>query len=473
MLFDSKEVRSELMRIFLVDKIEYIQDKKRNMLITEEKEGICQYEEIQDEEPKNKWNIFNLRDQKIFNTEIIINSNYFHKKASNSYFKTLFGNISTNVIYINKNKKEGNEEFKKQQQLNVNPNTNVMKMTHYFLFNKMTINSMGTYIALFTDNINEYIVLIINLKTFKQFGFRSIQEIVSFSWHPIEPCCFSYSTYNQTKHYSFSQENETVLPEIVVIDHPNTSSSIGIVKWFTAPNGQLSLLLTTSNIELYDITYKKQYEKGFAYKSFINACFAPNSSFFITYTLNEIFIFNPMTLDFKSYSSFPGIIKEVLITESSNYIYALISKNECNDILLYTIYNLSEDNYNIALYQSYNNTHLAYIHSTYKMHYNVYQLLNKIQQLERAELSSDNKRLGLLYKSDMGERYLCLFDIAIGNSVHQFNIKPLIIIQSFKGYSIKDFNMSYDYSLNANAIYFNWADRYISKAIINAPHQSK
>lgn len=464
MFFDSKEIRSELMRIFSVEQLKYSQDLRRDILIVEEIGGNCNYEEIKEEDVKNKFNIFNLRDQQIFSTEIIRRgTNYIHQKESESFFTILYVKFLSQASRDHLNQKEGNDQYK-----NSHLSNNVMKMSHYFLFNKMTINSIGTYMALVTENLNDNMILIINLKTFRQFSMRSMKEIASFTWHPIEPCCFSYSTDSQTKHYLFSQDNETSFEEVAVIDHSTPSPT---AKWVTAPNGQLSLLVTSSHIELYDITYKKLYVKTFAFKLFIDAHFASNSSFFIIYSQEEIFFFNTMTLDFKSYSDFPGIIKEILITENSNYIYVLISKG--NDILLYTIYNLSEDNYNISLYQSYNNTHLAYTQSKYKMHYNVYQLLVKIQQLERAELSSDNRRLALLYKSDMGERYLCLYDIANGNSVHQFSILPLILFQSFKGYSIKDFAMSYDYALHVNSIYLNWTDRFISKAMINVLQQLK
>ena len=46
------------------------------------------------------------------------------------------------------------------------------------------------------------------------------------------------------------------------------------------------------------------------------------------------------------------------------------------ELLMYILYNEREDHYNVKSLMSYNNTYLSYVHSKFKMYYNVFSIVD-------------------------------------------------------------------------------------------------
>lgn len=196
---------------------------------------------------------------------------------------------------------------------------------------------------------------------------------------------------------------------------------------------------------------------------------SPDSSFIIlTTSSSELYIINTFTYDFKSYSEFPGEINHIEISNNSNYIFVFVKTN--TEILMYILYNEREDHYNVKPLMSYNNTYLSYVHSKFKMYYNVYSIVD-INPNEAVEIkmSLSNTRLLVTYHNAItNKRTFTLYELNYGEGLHQFRIKVMNNVEGMEGNEINNFAMGYDVEKKRDVVICNWNDQYLHRFYIGS-----
>ena len=390
-------------------------------------------------EKKTKLNIISQK----FNTFSLFSGFY---NLLNKMPNFLFGNSNVDMN-INSKIISGNQSGSKS--------SNVISYT------TIAINSMGNLAALVNDE-NEIIMINLALVPFEsQKIITNIQNelINSFSFHPLYTSQFIFTTLSTVYIYKYKEKNVEINYEKII-----NSPSILINAVFS-PNGKYLALLSHNSFQLLDgVTYEKIFSKKFFLKKFKNLIFSQNSMFFVLFTSNEIMIMNTFTLDFKTYSlNNNGEIVAVEISKNSNYILFFVKYK--NELLIYTLYNVNEDDYSVKSYHSYNNTPLSYIQSKFKLFYNIYTISHVFSEDEvYVKMNISNNRLFISYLHDIvSERKFSIFEINFGENVHQFKIKEISNVAKFQGMEVKHFSVGYDIMRKKDFVMCNLDDKFINK----------
>ena len=449
MLFTRNEIREELIKIFDINSPlsseQY--DLNPNNLLVKEENGKCQYDKIQQNLINNHPNIIPLLDYELI-SKINAMEEFMHKK--NSF---LLSNYLSNYLYYftfpfkfifqNSNKKTLN--FSNLSSLNLN---------------NISVNCLGNYLA-FSSSAKK--ILLINIqdkkKFFINFSLHRDEFIIYIEWNPLIPYQFLVATTQKIFNCTIYQNNDNLDIRI------NNSFEIfpDLIKISYSYDGKFIILLYSNSIEIYNLFFEKIYSKTFLTKNFIDCVFNHSSNLFLVYSKSEIFLFNIQNLQFTSYSKFSGQISKVLFCPNDNYIFIFI-ESKSNELLLYILYNINDDNYNNDFFQSYNNSRSSYYHLKFKMYYNIFSLLrNQSNHILNIQLNETGDRLGILYNNKNGFNQLAIYQLNYFSSIQQFLIKPLCYFSRLNNLNVTQFIFSYDYNENKNILFCECNNELITK----------
>lgn len=309
--------------------------------------------------------------------------------------KAIFGNRnleSNNILkYLKKNKNNSN----------------------YNQNNNFSFNCDGKLIGF----INQDGDLIIS-KTESDYVSYSIKSstegITSFSWDKINPNKIFYSTST----FLYEGIIKLSASQLYISKEIPLSNVSKFINCFPSPKGELLILLYEKKIEVYDMYDMFQnllFSKYFTTFKFKNALFDYKSSVFITYTDNQLVIFNIDTFDFKPYSYFPGTIIKVINNQDNDNIYVFVADNskESGELFMFTLTDISIASDVTLNFNSYQNSDNFYRQYHYVLRPEIYSFQHQLMLLHTkildVDLSPNDFRLGILYEEEVNNRSLYIF----------------------------------------------------------------
>ena len=449
------EVREEVAKIIKVGSILQNENPERKgQFIFDENSSNAQYAYIDSSKNKNRIDVSDyLMPFQFLSKEIIKPENAFILPIPRRNKKT----VSLTSFLLNKLYSFfiSDEDFSKGFMPPLSKKNNEISGT------LIGINSTGSVASLITET-NTIIILNIKKNPWKVNAiYPSIKNelLTSFTFHPLNPNSFLFTTPTSITVYKFN-DNSSAISIPVNFSH--------IIQGAYFPNGQFISVLSLSSLSIIDaFTYETVYSKNYLLKRFTSMTISPDSSFIIlTTSSSELYIINTFNYDFKSYSEFPGEIAHIEISNNSNYIFVFITTN--TEVLMYILYNEREDHYNVKPLMSYNNTYLSYVHSKFKMYYNVYSIvdINPNESVD-IKMSLSNTRLLVSYQSPISNKRTCtLYELSYGDGLHQFRMKVMNNIEGIEGNEIKNIEMGYDVEKKRDVVICNWNDQYLHRFYI-------
>ena len=290
-------------------------------------------------------------------------------------------------------------------------------------------------------------------------NFPQNEFINCIEWNPLIPYQFLVATNNTIFNCIIynNEDNLDVKIKNTFQIYPN------LIKIIYSKEKNFIILLYSNSFEIYNSFFEKIYSKTFITKNFIDCSINNSSTLFLVNSETEIFLFNLKNLQFKSYSNFSGRIVKVLFSPNNNFIFIFI-ESQSNELLLYVLYNINDDNYNIQFIQSYNNSISSYFHLKFKMFYNVFSLLKDLFiKIINIEINNSGDIIGILFLNKEGFNQLAIYKISIGLTIQQFLIKPLCFFSKFHNLNVNQFIFSYDYNEKKNILFCECSNELITK----------
>jgi hypothetical protein len=393
----------------LVDNIELersvLNPLKKGLLLNEAK---GKYEEINLNSDSNYNKLDTSRNIKILEPCLNYPINY----------TSWFDYLKKKIIFGNRNQENFNYLFKFfKQYRNVNKEPN----------NSFSFNSNGKLIG-FINEEGEAIISNSETNNISYIIKPNNEGISSFAWDTINPNKLFYSN-NNILYECILNENEL---KLLINKNYLLSKFAKFINCFPSPKGDLLILLYQNGIEIYDLFQNLLYSKTIFTFKFINAIYDYKSTVFIAYTEKEIVIFNLVTFDFKTYNYFPGkILKLINNPENDNiYVFVVDSSKMPNELLMYTLSDISissDVNLNFNSYQNYDNFYRKYHYVLRPDIFSFqYKLMNYNAKILDVCLSPENFRIGILYEEEISSQtkqnslYICaMFKDKRDNSLNQ------------------------------------------------------
>ena len=432
--FTKTEYNSKLIDLKLVildDTIGFNKSKLNPLskgLLLDERKG--EYKEVNFDSDSN-YNCLNTK-KDIKKLEIITNYNINYTSWLDYLKKTIFGN--RNQEYLNYFK-----FFKRYK------NTNELKNNN-FMF-----NCDGKFIGF----INKKGDIIISSTESDGIGYAIESNLAySFAWDAIYPNKLYYSVNNILYEGIIDEKNLTLYKNKCY----SLSNFSKFINCFPSPKGDLIILLYEKYIEVYDLFQNLLFYKYFTTFKFINALYDNKSSVFMAYTEDRIIILNLDTFDFKSYSYFPGnIIKVINNPESDNiYIFVVDKSKPSNELLMFTLADISKTSDINLNFNSYNNTDNFYRHNHYVLRPDIFafqckfKLMNcKMKQVLDVCISPDDLRIAVLYEEEFPEQIKHLYIFKAFKDSRDNTINKIIPLYNF-GHIDGSKIVSFDFNNSAN-----------------------
>lgn len=328
--------------------------------------------------------------------QIDLNLNSLYNKEENKVLNTIFNcHIYNNSWYdYFKNKLLGNSLFLNK----ISQNKKDKVKTLNFVFNctgqlMAFINNEGDIIVLNLEKNNESFTIKSNT--------ISSEGIFSFKWDLINPSKLFYSSRNILYESTLNlQEGKLYINKYYLLNSNN------FINCFPSPKGDLIILLYKNSIEIYDIFHKIIFSKIFMTFNFINGLFDNKSSLFITFTENNLILFNLKNFEFSIISEFPGKIIKIISSSENENIYIFIL-NESNKLFMYTLTDISISSDIKINFNSYQNYDAFYRHQNYVLSSEVfgfeYKLMECNNKILDINFSPKEERLGILYEEIIQE----------------------------------------------------------------------
>ena len=328
--------------------------------------------------------------------QIDLNLNSLYNKEENKVLNTIFNcHIYNNSWYdYFKNKLLGNSLFLNK----ISQNKKDKVKTLNFVFNctgqlMAFINNEGDIIVLNLEKNNESFTIKSNT--------ISSEGIFSFKWDLINPSKLFYSSRNILYESTLNlQEGKLYINKYYLLNSNN------FINCFPSPKGDLIILLYKNSIEIYDIFHKIIFSKIFMTFNFINGLFDNKSSLFITFTENNLILFNLKNFEFSIISEFPGKIIKIISSSENENIYIFIL-NESNKLFMYTLTDISISSDIKINFNSYQNYDAFYRHKNYVLSSEVFGFEYKLMECNNKTLdinfSPKEERLGILYEEIIQE----------------------------------------------------------------------
>ncbi len=369
-IYNPKLINLRLIK--LCDSVELERSKLNPLikgLLVDESKG--QHEQID----LNLNSLYNKEENKILNT--IFNCHIYN----NSWYDYFKSKIFGNSLFSNKTSKNKNDKEKK---LN-------------FIF-----NCTGQLMAFINS---EGDIIILNIENNESFTIKSntisSEGIFSFNWDLINPSKLFYSSRNILYESLLNlQEGKLYINKYYIL------SSNNFINCFPSPKGDLIILLYKNSIEIYDIFHEIIFSKKFMTFNFINGLYDNKSSLFITFTENNLILFNLKNLEFLVISEFPGKIIKIISSSENENIFIFIL-NESNKLFMYTLTDISISSDIKINFNSYQNYDAFYRHQNYVLSSEVfgfeYKLMICNNRILDINFSPKEERLGILYEEIIQE----------------------------------------------------------------------
>ena len=363
---------TNLRLIKLCDSVELERSKLNPLikgLLVDESKG--QHEQID----LNLNSLYNKEENKILNT--IFNCHIYN----NSWYDYFKSKIFGNSLFSNKTSKNKNDKEKK-----IN-----------FIF-----NCTGQLMAFINS---EGDIIILNIENNESFTIKSntisSEGIFSFNWDLINPSKLFYSSRNILYESLLNlQEGKLYINKYYLLNSNN------FINCFPSPKGDIIILLYKNSIEIYDIFHKITFSKKFLTFNFINGLYDNKSSLFITFTENNLILFNLKNLEFLVISEFPGKIIKIISSSENENIYVFVL-NESNKLFMYILTDISISSDIKINFNSYQNYDSFYRHQNYVLSSEVfgfeYKLMICNNRILDINFSPKEERLGILYEEIIQE----------------------------------------------------------------------
>jgi len=441
------EIREELIKIFDINSpiSSNLYDLDPNNLLVSEENGYCQYDKIQENLTNRHPNIITLLDYESIKKLYALED--FMKKKVNFSLSNFVSDFITSFVSFVK------DLIWSSNKINLlSNNLSSLNLQH------ISINCLGNYLAFSSNGIK---MLLINIPEKKKMfiNFPQNEFINCIEWNPLIPYQFLVATNNTIFNCIIynNEDNLDVKIKNTFQIYPN------LIKIIYSKEKNFIILLYSNYFEIYNSFFENIFNKTFTTKNFIDCSINNSSTLFLVNSETEIFLFNMKNLQFKSYSNFSGRIVKVLFSPNNNFIFIFI-ESQSNELLLYVLYNINDDNYNIQFIQSYNNSISSYFHLKFKMFYNVFSLLKDLFiKIINIEINNSGDIIGILFLNKEGFNQLAIYKISIGLTIQQFLIKPLCFFSKFHNLNINQFIFSYDYNEKKNILFCECSNELITK----------
>lgn len=441
------EIREELIKIFDINSpiSSNLYDLDPNNLLVSEENGYCQYDKIQENLTNRHPNIITLLDYESIKKLYALED--FMKKKVNFSLSNFVSDFITSFV-----------SFVKDLIWSSNKNNLLSNNLSSLNLQHISINCLGNYLAFSSNGIK---MLLINIPEKKKMfiNFPQNEFINCIEWNPLIPYQFLVATNNTIFNCIIynNEDNLDVKIKNTFQIYPN------LIKIIYSKEKNFIILLYSNYFEIYNSFFENIFNKTFTTKNFIDCSINNSSTLFLVNSETEIFLFNLKNLQFKSYSNFSGRIVKVLFSPNNNFIFIFI-ESQSNELLLYVLYNINDDNYNIQFIQSYNNSISSYFHLKFKMFYNVFSLLKDLFiKIINIEINNSGDIIGILFLNKEGFNQLAIYKISIGLTIQQFLIKPLCFFSKFHNLNINQFIFSYDYNEKKNILFCECSNELITK----------
>ena len=325
--------------------------------------------------------------------QINSNSNILYDNENTKILNTIFNcpeNYNTWYDYLKKyffgNPLKGNKLSKNQNAAEKKTN--------------LIFNCTGKLMAFIN---NEGDLIITRIETNNSFCIKSNSisndGICTFCWDSINPLKIFYSSKNILYESLLNlDENKLFINRYYILNSNN------LINCFPSPKGDMLILLYKSKIEIYDIFHKIIYSKKFMTFNFTNALYDNKSSLFITFTENDIILFNLKNFEFFTLSDFPGKIIKIISNPEKDNIYIFIL-NENNKLFMYILTDIrlaADTNLN---FNSYQNSDSFYRHQNFVIRPEIYgfqyKLFNCNTKILDINISPKEDRIGILYEEQL------------------------------------------------------------------------
>ena len=441
------EIREELIKIFDINSpiSSNLYDLDPNNLLVSEENGYCQYDRIQENLTNRDPNIITLLDYESIKKLYALED--FMKKKVNFSLSNFVSDFITSFVSFVK------DLIWSSNKINLlSNNLSSLNLQH------ISINCLGNYLAFSSNGIK---MLLINIPEKKKMfiNFPQNEFINCIEWNPLIPYQFLVATNNTIFNCIIynNEDNLDVKIKNTFQIYPN------LIKIIYSKEKNFIILLYSNYFEIYNSFFENIFNKTFTTKNFIDCSINNSSTLFLVNSETEIFLFNMKNLQFKSYSNFSGRIVKVLFSPNNNFIFIFI-ESQSNELLLYVLYNINDDNYNIQFIQSYNNSISSYFHLKFKMFYNVFSLLKDLFiKIINIEINNSGDIIGILFLNKEGFNQLAIYKISIGLTIQQFLIKPLCFFSKFHNLNVNQFIFSYDYNEKKNILFCECSNELITK----------
>lgn len=441
------EIREELIKIFDINSpiSSNLYDLDPNNLLVSEENGYCQYDKIQENLTNRHPNIITLLDYESIKKLYALED--FMKKKVNFSLSNFVSDFITSFV-----------SFVKDLIWSSNKNNLLSNNLSSLNLQHISINCLGNYLAFSSNGIK---MLLINIPEKKKMfiNFPQNEFINCIEWNPLIPYQFLVATNNTIFNCIIynNEDNLDVKIKNTFQIYPN------LIKIIYSKEKNFIILLYSNYFEIYNSFFENIFNKTFTTKNFIDCSINNSSTLFLVNSETEIFLFNMKNLQFKSYSNFSGRIVKVLFSPNNNFIFIFI-ESQSNELLLYVLYNINDDNYNIQFIQSYNNSISSYFHLKFKMFYNVFSLLKDLFiKIINIEINNSGDIIGILFLNKEGFNQLAIYKISIGLTIQQFLIKPLCFFSKFHNLNVNQFIFSYDYNEKKNILFCECSNELITK----------
>jgi hypothetical protein len=441
------EIREELIKIFDINSpiSSNLYDLDPNNLLVSEENGYCQYDKIQENLTNRHPNIITLLDYESIKKLYALED--FMKKKVNFSLSNFVSDFITSFV-----------SFVKDLIWSSNKNNLLSNNLSSLNLQHISINCLGNYLAFSSNGIK---MLLINIPEKKKMfiNFPQNEFINCIEWNPLIPYQFLVATNNTIFNCIIynNEDNLDVKIKNTFQIYPN------LIKIIYSKEKNFIILLYSNYFEIYNSFFENIFNKIFTTKNFIDCSINNSSTLFLVNSETEIFLFNMKNLQFKSYSNFSGRIVKVLFSPNNNFIFIFI-ESQSNELLLYVLYNINDDNYNIQFIQSYNNSISSYFHLKFKMFYNVFSLLKDLFiKIINIEINNSGDIIGILFLNKEGFNQLAIYKISIGLTIQQFLIKPLCFFSKFHNLNVNQFIFSYDYNEKKNILFCECSNELITK----------
>ena len=263
--------------------------------------------------------------------------------------------------------------------------------------NQFIFNCTGKLIAFIN---NEGDLIISNIENNESFTIKSNlisnDGFFSFNWDLINPSKLFFSSKNILYESTLNLQEENLYINKYYLLNANN-----FINCFSSPKGDLLILLYKNYIEVYDIFHKIVFSKKYMTFNFINGLYDNKSTLFITYTENNVILFNLKNFEFLTFSEFPGKIIKIISNPDNENIYIFIA-NEENKLFMYILNDItiaSDINLNFNSYQNYD---INYRHQHYVLRPEIfgfeYKLVECNVKIIDINISPKEERLGIIYE---------------------------------------------------------------------------